>query len=42
MRCFSHGTFADELVQKLSEKGFHGDFIVPLPVPRIVRQASGR
>ena len=27
---------ADELIPKLREKGYKGDFIVPLPVPRIV------
>ncbi len=28
---------ADELMPKLSAKGFMGDYIVPLPTPRIVR-----
>ncbi|OGG40910.1 methyltransferase [Candidatus Jorgensenbacteria bacterium RIFCSPLOWO2_01_FULL_45_25b] len=27
----------DELVQKLKERGFRGDFIVPLPTPRIIK-----
>jgi len=27
---------ADELMPKLKEKGFKGDFIVPLPKPEIV------
>jgi len=27
---------ADELMPKLTEKGFKGDFIVPLPEARIV------
>jgi hypothetical protein len=31
---------ADELIPKLKRKGFHGDFIVPLPVPVIVRGES--
>ncbi len=31
---------ADELIPKLVQKGFRGDFIVPLPVPRIVSQES--
>ena len=28
---------ADELAPKLKEKGFKGDFIIPLPTPRILR-----
>jgi len=28
---------ADELMPKLTEKGFKGDYIVPLPTPRIVK-----
>jgi hypothetical protein len=28
---------ADELIPKLRARGFRGDFIVPLPVPRVVR-----
>ncbi len=28
---------ADELIPKLREKGFKGGFIIPLPVPRVVR-----
>src|SRR5207248_1205464 len=28
---------ADELIPKLRDRGFRGDFIVPLPEPRIVR-----
>ncbi len=28
---------ADELIPKLTQKGFKGDFIVPLPIPRIVK-----
>lgn len=28
---------ADELMPKLKEKGFKGDFIVPLPEPRVIR-----
>lgn len=28
---------ADELIPKLTARGFRGDYIVPLPVPRIVR-----
>jgi hypothetical protein len=31
---------ADELIPKLKEKGFKGDFIVPLPVPRVVRNSE--
>lgn len=30
---------ADELIQNLRKKGYKGDFIVPLPEPRIVRGA---
>ena len=29
---------ADELVPKLRQKGFKGDFIVPLPNPRIIKK----
>jgi len=32
---------ADELIPKLTAQGFRGDYIVPLPVPRIVRGAGG-
>ncbi len=32
----------DELIPKLAKKGYAGDFIVPLPEPRIVRNPSGR
>ncbi|MBI4323018.1 MAG: class I SAM-dependent methyltransferase [Candidatus Omnitrophica bacterium] len=28
---------ADELMPKLKQKGYRGDFIIPLPVPRILR-----
>jgi hypothetical protein len=28
---------ADELIPKLKQKGFRGDFIVPLPTPRIIQ-----
>ena len=31
---------ADELIPKLRQRGFRGDFIVPLPVPRIVRSST--
>ena len=31
---------ADELMPKLKKSGFKGDFIVPLPKPRIVPSAS--
>jgi hypothetical protein len=27
---------ADELIPKLRERGFRGDFLVPLPTPRVV------
>ena len=28
---------AEELAEKIKEKGFQGDFIIPLPIPRILR-----
>jgi hypothetical protein len=31
---------ADELIPKLTDLGFKGDFIIPLPEPRIVRGAA--
>jgi hypothetical protein len=31
---------ADELIPKLKEKGYQGDFIVPLPVPRVVSNSE--
>ncbi|MBI3416686.1 MAG: class I SAM-dependent methyltransferase [Verrucomicrobia bacterium] len=31
---------ADELIPKLKQKGFRGDFIVPLPTPRIIKADS--
>jgi hypothetical protein len=31
---------ADELAPKISKNGFKGDFIVPLPVPRILKSPS--
>ncbi len=31
---------ADELIPKLKEKGYKGDFIVPLPVPRVVSNSE--
>jgi hypothetical protein len=31
---------ADELIPKLTERGFRGDYIVPLPTPRIVKNAA--
>ena len=31
---------ADELMRNLKKRGFRGDFIVPLPSPRIVRNAG--
>jgi len=31
---------ADELIPKLKEKGFKGDFIIPLPDPRIVKSSE--
>lgn len=31
---------ADELMPKLKANGFQGDFIVPLPIPRIIRSAE--
>lgn len=33
---------ADELILKLRQKGFRGDFIIPLPEPRILRAHSLR
>jgi hypothetical protein len=30
---------ADELMPKLTANGFRGDFIIPLPHPRIVKGA---
>jgi hypothetical protein len=33
---------ADELIPKLTARGFRGDFIVPLPVPHIVRGGQGQ
>lgn len=32
---------ADELIPKLAARGFRGDYIIPLPVPRIVRGQGG-
>jgi hypothetical protein len=32
---------ADELMPKLTARGFRGDYIVPLPTPRIVRGGQG-
>ncbi len=32
---------AEELISKLTERGFKGDFIVPLPVPRVVSGHQG-
>lgn len=31
---------AEELMPKLAQKGFKGDFIIPLPIPRIVRNSE--
>ena len=31
---------ADELAPKISELGFKGDFIIPLPTPRIIKNLS--
>jgi hypothetical protein len=33
---------AEELIPKLTARGFRGDYIIPLPVPRIIRGAGGR
>jgi len=33
---------ADELMPKLTARGFKGDFIIPLPVPHIVPGARGK
>jgi len=30
---------ADELIPKLKEKGFKGDFIIPLPAPKILKSS---
>ena len=36
----SVGHIADELMPKLKQKGFRGDFIIPLPNPRILRNSE--